>query len=203
MILTLSSPSLLQFDLLSIALLRHGQNKRGDFCGKAERPTTWPGALREGLGQPDLGLLADLAMVRSAILPQLPRTAWWQLPGILRILPSTNAVFCFHSGPQKSRSGGVTSQMTSRTASDHRSRPFLPAAISYSLNESSSSFWTVYSNIFGCIKIEILAGADGERDFVSFENLGTKSRACSICFSFFKAYLCNRTRLAANHCNEP
>ena len=77
--------------------------------GVGRGATIWPGALREGLGQPDLGLLADLAMARSVSVT---------LSGILLISPSMNAVFCLHSGPRKIETGwcdvtnGVESSVT-------------------------------------------------------------------------------------------
>ena len=85
--------------------------------------------------------------------------------------------FFLHPGPQKLKWSGVTS----RTASDRRSRLFLPAAISYSLNESSSSLST-FIQTFSYVKNnpEFFAGADAKRVFVSSENLFTKSRSCSI-----------------------
>ena len=56
----------------------------------------WTGALREGLGQPELGLLADLTMAQSVFVT---RTAFWQLPGMLLIPGSENSFFYLHSGP--------------------------------------------------------------------------------------------------------
>ena len=98
-------------------------------------------------------------MARSVLVT---RTASWQLPGILFILPSMKAFFvCLHSWPKKGL-GGVTSEMISQTALDCRSRLFLPTAISYSLNESSSSLSTVYSSISYAKILEIFAGADGK-----------------------------------------
>ena len=60
MILAISTPSLLQLDFLFYCPT--DKINEGTWTRKAGGPTIWPGALREGLGQPDLGLLADLAM---------------------------------------------------------------------------------------------------------------------------------------------
>ena len=69
----------------------------GTSALKAGGPNIWPGALREGLWQPDLGLLADLAMTRSVFVT---RTTSWQLPGILHTPPIVNAVFVSILGPK-------------------------------------------------------------------------------------------------------
>lgn len=137
------------------------------------------GAPRKSLATRPIDLIADLAVARSVFVT---RTTSWQLPGIFRILPSTNAGFCFHTGTQKLKWGSVTSQMTSRATSDRRSRLKVTVTISYSLNEFSSCLSTVYSTICICEKekLNISPNADGMRDFVSFENVSTKSRACSI-----------------------
>ena len=71
--------------------------------------------------------------------------------------------------------------MTLRTASDRRSRLFLPAAISYSPNDPPEGRF-IFKHFLTLIqKLEIIAGADG-KGTLSFEILGTKSRACSINF---------------------
>ena len=77
----------------------------GTSGGKQGRggATIWPGALREGLGQPELGLVADLAIARSFFVTH---TASWQLTVIL-VPPSMKCIFFSPFWAPKNRNGLV------------------------------------------------------------------------------------------------
>ena len=156
---------------------------------KSRGANIWPGALREGLRQPDLVFLPTWQWCEVFLFYTYGFVATvWDPPH-----PSEQeCIFSSSFWAHKIEIGwcDVTNDVT------HSVGPSVTILPCYNFIRTQQILQLLFDGLLKhlhTLKIEIFAGADGKKDFVSFENLGTKVHACSM--FFYSAFLqWNQTR---------